>query len=129
MTLNALNEWLVSVRRTLAQGQTPRNRGNVARLLDELPLVVFRTNSDGVWTFLSDRWTELTGFSTQEAFGMKVGHYVHPQDRQQCEDYLRSARASEIETEPLLVRLICKGGDSRWIEIRLLCKSGDCQTY
>ncbi len=125
MTLNALNEWLDSVRRTLAQGQTPRNGSDAARLLDELPLAVFRADSEGVCTFLSARWTELSGYSTQDAVGMKVSHYVHPKDRQQCEDYLRGARTGEIDTEPLLVRLICRGGDSRWFEIRADAQGGD----
>ncbi len=68
-----------------------RHRRIVARSQD----VIFETDMDGRWTFLSDAWTRITGHGVAESLGRRAMTFVLPQDRQVLVDALVAALRNE----------------------------------
>ncbi|KPM51665.1 histidine kinase [Frankia sp. R43] len=68
----------------------PWSRGGLGRaataetsavsLLDTLSEVVFRTDTDGRWTYLNRAWTTLTGYEVGPSLGARFLDYVHPDE-------------------------------------------------
>lgn len=85
------------------------------RTLCELsPIAIFQADLDGNCTFVSKRWTELTGFTFDETKGLGWTENIHPDDAGlvlgtwgQC---VEKAEHFAIE-----YRYICKSGEILWI--------------
>jgi PAS domain S-box-containing protein len=86
-------------------------------IVDNLKDVVFQTNRQGEWTFLSPAWTAITGFSIQESLETSVLRYVYADDRQSYMDvlhHLLGGRHSQFRQE---IRLLTNIGNLRWVEL------------
>ena len=59
----------------------------VVQYLDQ---VIFQLDVIGHWVFLNDAWTTHTGFSVDESLGKSFLEYVHPNDRDLCNQNLIS---------------------------------------
>jgi PAS domain S-box-containing protein/diguanylate cyclase (GGDEF)-like protein len=80
--------------------------------------VMFQTDVDGVFTFLSPNWKKLTGFAVRESIGVLLLDYVHPEDRSRCQEYLTSQTTSVPQEEgAIILRWLHKDGHSLWIEL------------
>ncbi len=51
-------------------------------VVTNLKEVVFKTDTNGLWSFLNPAWTEITGFNVDESLGTSFLNYVHPEDRE-----------------------------------------------
>ena len=93
-------------------------------LVNNLKEVVFRTDTQGRWTFLNPAWTDITGFTVQESLGRSLLEFIHPEDvaeaRRNFEAFV--ARASvlpQFSMQHLIrqeVRYKTRDGGCCWID-------------
>ncbi len=58
-------------------------------VFEHISEVVFRTDTEGRWTFLNPAWTDLTGFSVKESLGANFLSFIHEEDRETALKALR----------------------------------------
>lgn len=65
------------------------------------PVGIFRTDSDGNTTYVNPKWIELSGLSSEEAFGNGWLNAIHPEDRGKLSEswvkHLKSKNESNAE--------------------------------
>jgi two-component system sensor histidine kinase/response regulator len=86
-------------------------------VVDSLNEVVFRTDSEGRWTFLNPAWQAITGFAVQASMGRSFLEFIDPRDRERVgQGYARllaeRGRGTRHET-----RYRTAAGGVRWIEV------------
>jgi PAS domain S-box-containing protein len=78
------------------------------------PVGIFRTNADGNTTYVNPKWSELSGFSSREAFGEGWLNAVHPEDRGKLSESwannLKSGNESSAE-----YRFLRPDGSTIWV--------------
>lgn len=94
-------------------------------LLEQLPEVIFRTDSDGHWRFLSAGWQSLTGFSVEQSLGATVDEFLHPRDRDRWRAALDDLRATGKAELNRVLRLLGADGEPRWLEWRARAASDE----
>jgi two-component system cell cycle sensor histidine kinase/response regulator CckA len=93
-------------------------------LLDDVHDVVFKTNANGEWLFLSKAWEEITGFTVEESLGRSFYHFVHPDERKAVLNSFVSAVERRMEDVRRRVRYVAKDGSARWFEINAHVRYG-----
>ena len=86
-------------------------------VVDHLKEVIFQVNQDGNLAFLNPVWTELTGFSLQEALHQTLVEFVHPGDRLQCRQYIDQLFEKQQSECRFDVRFLRKTGSFGWMEV------------
>ncbi|MDY7537071.1 PAS domain S-box protein [Undibacterium sp. RTI2.1] len=86
-------------------------------VVDRLKEIVFRTNANGIWTFLNPAWTVITGFSTEETIGKSFLDFIHQSDRAAIEAGLYKLLAGSKGYSQHDARYITKQGGYRWISV------------
>jgi PAS domain S-box-containing protein len=85
-------------------------------LIEQLQDVFFRTDDQGLWTFLNPAWTTLTGHSIEASLGTHHLSYVHPSDRTALLDAVRPLDEGTLDSSVVEVRYFRKDGGYRWVE-------------
>ena len=80
--------------------------------------VVFETDLEGRWTFLSPAWTEVTGWEVAASLGTPFLEFVHPEDREANVAAFRPLVAREKPRCRHEVRYRTSDGGFRWMEVR-----------
>ena len=85
--------------------------------VNSLNEVIFRTDANGVWTFLNPAWEEITGFSIQDSLGQCYLNFVYIKDaviaRQGFEAFINSnAPYTKHQT-----RYRTSKGSYRWLDV------------
>ncbi|MBX6367188.1 MAG: PAS domain S-box protein [Rhodospirillales bacterium] len=86
-------------------------------VVDKLETVVFQTDADGRWTFLSPAWAEIMGYPVDESLGRPFLAYVHPDDRALEVERFQPLVSREKEHCRHEVRYVARDGSIRWIEV------------
>lgn len=96
-----------------------RHELRFAQLAQAVPQIVFIADAHGGVEFVSQRWTEVTGRTSEEALGGGWQQAVHPADRAAMAATLaeKMAAQEEIEVEH---RLLYRDGSYRWQLLRAL---------
>ena len=99
------------------RAQTPTLDPRLAVLASALPVGIFQTNLEGRCLYVSERVSELTGLSVEEARQFGWEQCVHPDDRVAVS---RDLRGALLAGEPRQVecRCVLPDGTIRW----LLCQ-------
>ncbi len=82
------------------------------RLVENSFDIIYTFTADGVFTFLSPAWTELTGHSVADAIGEPFQTYIHPDDLARCLEFLQRVRATGLRQEGVEYRL--RHADGSW---------------
>ena len=85
-------------------------------VIEQLQDVFFRTDAAGLWTFLNQAWTRLTGHPVETTLGTHYLAFVHPSDRAALLDAFRPLAEGTAETSRVEVRYFHRGGGYRWVE-------------
>jgi PAS domain S-box-containing protein len=93
-----------------------RSEEKYRSLIDHLQDVFFRTDPQGLWTFLSPAWTALTGHGSSHSLGTHFLNYVHPSDRTILLDAFRPFTEGSRESTRVEVRYFRIDGGYRWVE-------------
>jgi len=101
-------------------GSVPAPAGPVRyrAVLDALDEVVFQTDAAGVWTFLNDAWTKITGFGVAETLGTHFLDYVHPDELTATVELFRSVIEGGLDHCHHETRYRTADGGYRWLELR-----------
>jgi len=91
--------------------------GDLGRVVDALPGVVWTALTDGEIEFLSRRWSEYTGLGIDESRGRGWQAAVHPEDLPRL---LAGWRSDAISSAPVEVEVRLRGpdGNYRWFLFR-----------
>ena len=84
--------------------------------IEQLQDVFFRTDAAGLWTFLNQAWTRLTGNPVETSLGTHYLLYVHPSDRAVLLDAFRPLTEGTVEANHVEVRYFHRAGGYRWVE-------------
>ncbi|MEP6729882.1 MAG: PAS domain S-box protein [bacterium] len=85
-------------------------------VIEQLQDVFFRTDVSGVWTFLNQAWTSLTGNTVDSSLGTPYLSYVHPSDRGLLLDAFKPLWDGSVESTVVEVRYFHRNGGYRWVE-------------
>lgn len=86
-------------------------------VVDHLKEVIFQINQEGNVAFLNPVWSELTGFSRQEAINHRLAEFVHPGDRLQFNQFIEQLLDKQRAECRFDVRFLRKGGSFGWMEV------------
>lgn len=76
--------------------------------------VVFALTTDGVFSYVSPRWTDAFGYELSETIGQPFVPFVHPDDVQGCFDFLQKVFVTGEKQSGVEYRVLCKDGSIRW---------------
>lgn len=76
--------------------------------------IVFSMTPDGVFTYVSPKWTELLGHDTRELIGKKASAFIHPDDLPRCREFLRQTIMKGEKLSGIEYRIQHKNGSWQW---------------
>lgn len=95
--------------------QLIRAKDFALKLLDTLPVMVWRSDTEGNCDFLNNTWLEFTGMSLEDGLGTGFYGALHPDDnREVLSKTLRSCLEKRIPFE-LEHRMKDRNGDYHWV--------------
>jgi PAS domain S-box-containing protein len=99
-----------------AEDALVRSEQKYRSVIEQLQDVFFRTDENGLWTFLNPAWITLTGHPVEESIGTPYLVYVHPSDRATLLDAFRPLAEGRAERSVVEVRYFRRDGGYRWVE-------------
>lgn len=83
-------------------------------LAQSSPVGIFRTRADGYTTYVNPKWMEISGLSSEEAFGNGWLQAVHPDDKRSLQEnwVLRTSRGESSTAE---YRFVKDNGSIVWV--------------
>jgi two-component system, sensor histidine kinase and response regulator len=94
-----------------------RQYRNAVNSLNE---VIFRTDENGIWTFLNPAWTEITGFSVEDSLGQCYLDFVHDTDAAAARDSFAMFIKSNVSYTKHQTRYRTSTGGYRWLDVYAL---------
>ncbi|MBX3100934.1 MAG: PAS domain-containing protein [Bacteroidetes bacterium] len=98
-----------------------RSEEKYRSVMDNVREIFFQTDDQGQFTFLSASWQEYLGYATPECLQKPLTAYLHGNDVQLVEKFMRyvlSQRAGSFRAE---VRLQTARGNMRWMDLQASC--------
>ena len=89
------------------------------RVLDSVDEVLFESDADGRWMFLSGMWSTMTGFDVGEALGQSSLEFAHADDRAAVAERYGELVAAGLPSGRVQHRYVTRDGDVRWVEARV----------
>jgi diguanylate cyclase (GGDEF)-like protein/PAS domain S-box-containing protein len=86
-------------------------------VVDSIDEVVFQTDLQGVWTFLSPAWARMTGYAVEDLIGRDASWIVHPEDIGQARSALAGLADGTRPRAGFEVRYIDASGNTRWVTV------------
>lgn len=86
-------------------------------LVDGVDQVLFQTDAEGRWTFLSRAWTRLTGYEAEESLGKPFLQFVHPDDREGSLALFLPLARREKDHCRHVARYVLRDGSHHWLEV------------
>jgi PAS domain S-box-containing protein len=107
------NVLATAIRHRRAEGALRESERRFRALADSVPDIVWTSEPDGRCDYVNRRWSDFTGKSADDAYGLKWVAALHEEDRQRSsERWIRSMQSGEpFECE---YRFLSKDGSYRW---------------
>lgn len=86
-------------------------------LVDHLKEVVFQTDIEGKWTFLSPAWEKILGYKTADCIGKNFIHYIYGDDHELSVSKFAPLIKNECQFCRCEIRYIKSNGDICWVEV------------
>ena len=114
-----LTEELEALRRRVAELEVEKERSEVMfhSLVDSLPDIIYRLDSEGRILFISDA-VRRYGYEPEELIGSSIFDVLHPEDREKANYRVNERRTGDRRTQSLHVRLLNHGRDPVAFELR-----------
>ena len=106
----------ITVRKQM-EAQIAESEKRYRTVVESLNEVVFRTNAEGLWTFLNPAWKVITGYEIETSLGMPSLRSVHRDDREHGFAFFTALARGESEICREEFRLVTSQGESRWVEV------------
>ncbi|MEM8566721.1 MAG: PAS domain S-box protein [Bacteroidota bacterium] len=81
------------------------------------PIVIFKADKEGKCIYISQKWTEISGYSFEESIGDGWISAVHPEDKTRTLSGWKPKTASQVSITEY--RIITKHGDIKWLVTRV----------
>ena len=88
-------------------------------VIEQLRDVFFRIDTDGLWTFLNQAWTTLTGHPVESTLGTGYLASVHPSDRRLLLDAMGPLLNGEGDSAVVEARYFHRDGGYRRVEVSI----------
>lgn len=85
-------------------------------VVEELKCVVFKTDTEGRWLYLSRAWTDITGYSVAQSTGQMLTKFLYPEDQDRVMDLFQPLIERSKEDCRHEVRYLTRRGGFRWLE-------------
>jgi two-component system, sensor histidine kinase and response regulator len=85
--------------------------------VNSLNEVIFRTDVNGVWTFLNPAWTEITGFSIEDSLGQCYLNFVYERDLAVARQSFKTFIKSNSPYTKHQTRYRTRTGAYRWLDV------------
>ncbi len=88
-------------------------------LINSLNQTIFQINENNQWAYLNDEWEKLTGFSISETLGKDILQRIHPDDKEQCVEFIQNIYKSDsTSSSSLRTRILTRDERLCWVNIR-----------
>lgn len=91
-----------------------QTHGFYLKLLDDLPVIVWKCDSAGMCDFLNKKWREFTGRRIEQDLGEGWMDLIHPEDINDCARIFKESFPLKLPLE-MEYRMLHKSGEYRWI--------------
>nr|WP_321353119.1 PAS domain S-box protein [uncultured Methanoregula sp.] len=76
--------------------------------------IIYTLTDEGIFTYVSPRWTELLGHDAREVVGKSFSVFIHPDDHQACREFIRQVLSTGEKKGGIEYRIQHKDGTWRW---------------
>ncbi len=76
--------------------------------------IIYTLTPDGIFTYVSPKFTESLGYDTSDAIGKPVQSFIHPDDLPACRELVRLMSAEEEKRSRIEYRVRHKNGSWQW---------------
>ncbi len=94
------------------------NDKDLSELINGLNQTIFQLNTDGKWIYLNTEWEELTGFSITETLHTDYIRYIHPDDREQCINFIQEIYKNNSQSSSIRIRFLTADESLCWVNMR-----------
>ncbi|MCB0722046.1 MAG: response regulator [Ignavibacteriae bacterium] len=85
-------------------------------VLNTVKDIVYQTDKEGKWTYLSNAWEKTTGFTVKESLGRVTKEFIHADDRERHGEILRSMIEKNADFDHGHFRITRKDDETRLFE-------------
>jgi PAS domain S-box-containing protein len=89
------------------------------RLVENANDVIFTADWEGRFSYLSPKFTELTGYDVEEMLGQDFSPLCHPESTTDLLHLLADLAITQRPQRGMPLQIICKNGQVRWTEVNL----------
>jgi PAS domain S-box-containing protein len=76
--------------------------------------IIYSLTLDGIFSYVSPKWTELLGHETSEVIGNTIAAFVHPEDLPRCNAFVRQILLTGKKMSGVECRIRQKDGTWQW---------------
>ncbi|MBX5439562.1 MAG: PAS domain S-box protein [Thermoflavifilum sp.] len=105
------------VRRRKAEQEALANEARYRKLIEGVRVVVFTTDLDGRFTFISRRVQQLTGYKPEELLGRSYKVLVHPDWHERVTQFYLRQFENKLSDTSLDFPILTKDGKEKWIRM------------
>jgi PAS domain S-box-containing protein len=106
----------ITERKRMAE-KISRSEHQYRNVVNSLNEVVFRTDREGLWTFLNPAWTAITGFAVPDVLGHSFVDYIYHRDQELSRaGFIALMTGTDMVTRHE-VRYRTRDGGYRWIDV------------
>ena len=99
-------------------GTLAAREAQLASIVDAVSDVIFRTDTEGRWTYLNPAWEQLTGYAVEESIGRPVTDQVVEEDKDELRERMRGFNSGLFDSLRHQFRFRHESGDYRWGEVQ-----------
>jgi PAS domain S-box-containing protein len=105
----------LDISRRVATERAVRESEELLRTLSAAaPIGIFRSDTDGRWVYVNQRWCEMTGRTPESAVGFGWLEAVHPEEREHLKRLWTTGMSLGMEMQDES-RFLTPGGSTNWI--------------
>jgi PAS domain S-box-containing protein len=102
-------------------------------LIDSVQEIIFKTDHQGVFTFINSAWERSTGFNPSQIIGQSCIDYIYHEDRELTQKKMKELAAGQSDVNEVFeMRFLTKSGNTVWVEANIAARKtpeGDVEEF
>lgn len=107
----------IALERARLHGQVLKREQQYRSVIVSVKEVIFQTDREGRWTFLTPAWIECTGFLLSDSIGMHFLEFIHPDDHALASYEFECLLQGEKPSSRYELRYISQKNGLQWAEM------------